>query len=158
MRRVPLLAATLLAACGGSTMTTLPSPGDLHSLVVRTDFSNDEAWLALRSAIAAPQGDFRAMVTFVDDRSYEGLTIDSFLKLAARDPNQTFIFVVDSETISRSEHPILVVDLHEQPGRSLRVVPASMWSVQNNLYLANMDWEEFAASTNSDGVFRGFPK
>jgi len=153
-----LLVVTLFLACGDSPMPRLPTPGDLHSLVVRTDFSNDETWSALSSAITAPQGDFRAMVTFVDDRSYEGLTIDSLLKLAARDPNQTFIFIVDAETISRSDHPILVVDLHEQPGRSLRVVPASMWSVQNNLYLANMDWEEFAASTDADGVFRGFPK
>jgi len=157
MRCVVLLAAMLLSACG-STMTTLPSPPDLHSLVVRTDFSSDTTWSDVCSAIAAPQGDFRAMVTFVDDRRHEGLTIDSLLELAANDSDLTFIFVVDSETITSSDHPVLVVDLHWQPGRTFRVVPALMWSVQNNLYLSNMDWEEFAEAANADGVFRGFPK
>ena len=157
MKRATLLTASLFVACGGSTMTTLPASMDLHSLVVRTDFSSDAAWADLCSAITAPQGDFRAMVQFVDDRKHDGLTTDALVELATKDSAQTFIFVVDSETFRRSDHPILVVDLHERPGRTLRVVPSAMWSVQNNLYLANMDWEEFATSADADGVFRGFP-
>jgi uncharacterized protein DUF6924 len=31
-----------------------------------------------------------------------------------------------------------------------------MWGVENNLSLANMDFEEFADSVDADGVFRGF--
>jgi hypothetical protein len=31
-----------------------------------------------------------------------------------------------------------------------------MWGVENNLSLANMDWEDFAATVDEDGVFRGF--
>ena len=68
------------------------------------------------------------------------------------------IFVVDRETITRSDHPVLVVDLYEQPGRTFRVIPAAMWSVQNNLSLGNMDWEEFAEWTDPDGIFRRFPE
>jgi hypothetical protein len=136
----------------------LPDPGDLHSLVLRTDFSSDSTWAELRSAIAAPQGEFRAMVTFVDDRRYERLTIETLLQMTRTDPNRTFIFVADSEAMARSDHAILVVDLRGDPGRTFRVVPPAMWSVQNNLYLANMDWEEFAESAGADGVFRGFPE
>jgi hypothetical protein len=33
-----------------------------------------------------------------------------------------------------------------------------MWSVENNLALSNMDFEEFATAVDGDGVFRGFPK
>jgi hypothetical protein len=32
-------------------MTTLPQPDDLTSLVLRTDFSDDVAWTALKAAI-----------------------------------------------------------------------------------------------------------
>jgi len=59
-------------------------------------------------------------------------------------------------TLTNAEHPILVVDLWETPGRTFRVIPARMWSVENNLSLANMDFHEFAESAGADGVFRGF--
>jgi len=52
---------------------------------------------------------------------------------------------------------VLVVDLYDEPGRSFRVVPQEAWSVENNLSISNMDFEEFADSVDADGVFRGFP-
>jgi hypothetical protein len=140
-------------------VATLPPPNDdLSSLVLRTDFSSDATWSEVSSAIAAPQGDFRAMVTFVNDRRHEGLALESLLSVAGKGSDQTFIFVVDRETITRSDHPVLVVDLYEQPGRTFRVIPAAMWSVQNNLSLGNMAWEEFAEWTDPDGIFRRFPE
>lgn len=39
-----------------------------------------------------------------------------------------------------------------RPGRP----PRELWSVDNNLNIANMDWEEFADNTDGDGIFRGF--
>lgn len=33
-----------------------------------------------------------------------------------------------------------------------------MWSVENNLSIANMGFEEFADSADEKGVFRGFPR
>lgn len=35
-------------------------------------------------------------------------------------------------------------------------VSSALWSVENNINLANMDWPEFASSVGEDGVFRGF--
>jgi len=32
-----------------------------------------------------------------------------------------------------------------------------LWSVDNNLNLANVDWDEFADNVDRAGVFRGFP-
>jgi len=138
-------------------MPTLPKADDLCSLVLRTDFRDDSAWSEVRSSITDPVGEFQAYVNFVADRSLDGLGIDQLLELLTADFDQTFIFLVDHETLSRPDHPILVVDLYHEPGRSFRVIPSSMWSVQNNLSLANMDWEEFAESVDEDGVFRGFP-
>ena len=43
-----------------------------------------------------------------------------------------------------------------QYGATFRVVPSEMWSVQNNLTISNMDWEEFTDNVDTDGIFRGF--
>ncbi|MGF1568782.1 MAG: hypothetical protein ACFCVD_12050 [Nodosilinea sp.] len=45
----------------------------------------------------------------------------------------------------------------DEPGRTFRVIPREMWGVENNLSISNMDYYEFADSTDADGVFRGFP-
>jgi hypothetical protein len=45
------------------------------------------------------------------------------------------------------------------PDRSkppFRCIPAEMWGVENNLNIANMDWEDFADEVDADGIFRGF--
>lgn len=68
-----------------------------------------------------------------------------------------FVFLVDNVTISDPETPLVALDLLHEPGRWFRVVPAEMWSVENNLSIANMDFFEFAEAADPDGVFRGFP-
>ena len=162
MQHALLLTLTVMAACsdmtGNPSVHTFPKTDDLHSLVVRTDFGDDSVWSDVRAAIAAPVGEFRAYVTFVDDRRYDGFTVGQLLAMVPASWDHTFIFLVDHDTLTRPDHPVLVVDLYGQRGRSFRVIPSEMWSVQNNLSLANMDWEEFADSVDEDGVFRGFPK
>lgn len=49
-----------------------------------------------------------------------------------------------------------MVDLDDEPGRTFRVIPRELWSVENNLSIANMDYRDFADSVGADGVFRGF--
>ncbi|HEX3049966.1 MAG TPA: hypothetical protein VHP83_04870 [Aggregatilineaceae bacterium] len=133
-----------------------PLPETEQSLVLRTDFSDDAAWQSLCAAIEAPVGDFRAYVEFVSDPAFDGLTLDQVLALHPQGAGRTFMFIVDQRAISDPEHPIRVVDLYEEPGRTFRVIPSAMWSVENNLSLANMDFFEFAEVVDSDGVFRGF--
>ena len=126
------------------------------SLVLRTDFSDDSAWDSVCAAIRAPVGDFRAYVECVSDPAFAGVTPAEILSLQPEGFNHSFLFIVDGIALSSSEHPIVVVDLIEEPGRWFRVVPREAWAVQNNLSLANMDFEEFADSVDPDGVFRGF--
>lgn len=133
-------------------------PRTKNALVLRTDFSNDVVWGAVCSEISEPVGEFRAYVDCVSDANYAGLNAGRVVELASKDKNRTFLFVVDEVTITAREHPILVVDLYDEPGRSFRVVPRELWGVENNLSIANMDFEEFANSTDYDGVFRGFPR
>ena len=136
-------------------MKTIPSSED--SLVLRTDFSGDSAWASICAAIGQPVGEFRAYVGFVSDPEYDGLTAEQLTRLMPDDSDLTFAFIVDRVALTRPEHPILVVDLCNEPGRTFRVIPSQMYAVENNLSIANMDFEEFAEEVDDDGIFRGFP-
>jgi len=128
-----------------------------YSLVVRTDFSDDALWERVCKAIQEPQteSEFQALVECMSDKSCMRLTPAAISALLPKNSNRSFLFIVDSETISKPEHPVLVVDLAEEPGRTFRVVPSEAWSVENNLRLANMGFADFADSVGADGVFRG---
>ncbi len=131
-------------------------PNRDQSLVLRTEFSDDAAWKTVCSAIEEPVGAFKAYVDFIDDREYEGLTPEQLLKLVPEDTYHSFVFMVDKIALSEQEHPVLVVDLSEEPGRTFRVVPSEAWGIQNNLSIANMGFSEFADNVDEDGIFRGF--
>ena len=127
-----------------------------NTVLLRTFFGDDAAWVALCAAVQAPVGEFRAYVTPVDDPTYAELSIEDVVALAS-DGERTFVLIADRVAQLDSEHPVLVVDLYAEPGRSFRVVPTEAWGVENNLSIANMDFDEFAGAVDERGVFRGFP-
>jgi hypothetical protein len=136
-----------------------PLPKTDHSLLLRTDFSDDAAWASLCEAIRRPSEDgFTASIDGVSDVDYDGLTIAQLIVLSPQGSDRRFAFIADRSTFADRERPILVVDLHDEPGRMFRVIPREMWGVENNLAIANMDFREFAESVDPDGVFRGFPQ
>ncbi|HUR95172.1 MAG TPA: hypothetical protein VMY76_11345 [Gemmatimonadales bacterium] len=125
--------------------------------VIRTDFSDQAAWQQLREEIGRPVDGFFAYVEFVDDPEYRGLDPAGLLALFPPGHHQGFAFIADGMTMTRPDHPLLVVDLRHAPGREFRAVPSAVQSIENNLSIANMDFEEFAGAVGDDGVFRGFP-
>ena len=131
-------------------------PNTKDSLVLRTDFSDDSAYMSLCSVIREPVGEFRAYVECVSDVAYEGLSVEQLVSLAAQGFSKRFLFVVDRPALTSPEHPILVIDLDREPGRTFRVIARELWGVENNLSIDNMNFEEFADSVDADGVFRGF--
>ena len=131
---------------------------ELSTIVIRADFSDDAAWLKVWEAVKTPVGPYQANLIAIEDRKHDGLTAERLPAILPKDFKHTFVFIVDRTTLVEREHPVLVVDAYEQPGRSFRVIPSEVWGVQNNLKLANMDWEDFSESTDPDGVFRGFPR
>jgi uncharacterized protein YbcV (DUF1398 family) len=135
-------------------------PQTEHALVLRTEFSNQAAWEEICSAIRKPVGIFRflANVDFVDVVEYADITKDQLLNLIPRNYNHSFIIVADRTAISLPDHPLLIVDLYERSGHEFRAVPSQVQSIENNLSIANMDFEEFAEAVDEDGIFRGFPK
>lgn len=127
------------------------------TLMLRSDYSDDSAWNELCRLVEAPsEDDFRANLTFVEDPELDGNSVAELMAIVDRGDYQSFFFVADQEAIRGPEHTVLVVDLADQRGRTFRVIPPEMWSVENNRSLANMDFEEFAESVDPEGIFRGF--
>ena len=131
------------------------------AVLVRTWFGDGDAWESLLLEVRTPSEDgFLANVVAVDDPALEGLTAEA---LQAKQKAGPFVsFLADETTLVRAEHPILAVwvfarrDGSQLDHRPFRVVPSALWSVENNINSANMDWREFAGSVGDDGVFRGF--
>ena len=135
-------------------MPTLP----VHApAVVRTHFGDDAAWAALVEAVGTPSDEgFLAKVVLVDDRAFDGLGTDEVLAALPTDANQAVLFIADADTLTRPDRPLLVVRLLGSPGRTFRMVPEQLWSVENNLSLANLSWSDFEGVLDSEGVYRGF--
>ena len=115
---------------------------------------------------------FQAYFEFLDDPAFQGVTIAELLSLVSSEYKTQFGFlmVVDHATITQPEHPLLIVNLdgdeaHEgkedpagepEYGREFRAIPTAVSSIESNLSIANMGFEEFADAVDEDGVFRGF--
>ena len=133
-------------------------PATENTLALRTDFSDESAWKSLCAAIQDPDADFTANVDFVSDPKYDGLAPDQLPSLLPADSALSFAFIIDRTALSHPDHPILVIDLQEKPGRTFRVISSALWEVENNLSIANMGFDEFADAVDQDGIFRGFQK
>jgi hypothetical protein len=144
-----------------AALVTARSIGSTENpLVVRTHFSDEAAWNEIKQRIEAPVGpdQFRANVAYLDDRSYDAMTKNRLWATVSSDYDHSFIVVADAHAMVHAEHPLLVVDLVDDPGRELRAIPAALQSIENNLSLGNMDFSEFAMAADeaSDKVFREF--
>jgi hypothetical protein len=133
-------------------MKSLPQADE--TLLIRTDFSDQEGWEALWTAVTTPNADdFLANVHLVDDPAYSDATVE---QLAALAPVPSLIIVADKIAITSPEQPLLTIYQGEEGSGQLRVIAQELWSIENNISLANMDWEEFTNAADDDGVFRGF--
>jgi hypothetical protein len=139
-------------------MKQIPETGNPQ--VLRTDFSNQAAWERICAIIRKPVSifRFRANVEFLDDMEYSGITKDQLLEIIPKNYSHSFIIIVDRIAISLPDYPLLVVDLYERSGHEFRAIPSQIQAIENNLSIANMDFEDFAVSVDKSGVFRGFPK
>lgn len=128
---------------------------DEGSLLVRTDFSDNEAWATLIRDAAKPYGPNGFMATFtpIDDRTFEGMGAEG---LSVHGGDAFFVFAADQQSMHGPDRTLLVVDRLHDRGQSFRVAVDHAHSVENNLSLFNMDFFEFARAVGEDGVFRGF--
>ena len=132
-------------------------PTSENALLIRTDFSDQSAWKKLAAAARKPDDPFTFNMEIVDERANSGATVEQLMQALPEDYPHSFMVVADSISISQPDNPLLVVDLAEERGRQFRTVAAQVASIDNNLSIANMDFEEFAGLVDESGVFRGIP-
>lgn len=128
------------------------------SLLVRTDFASDDAWREVRDqALRESEEGFRAYLEPVSDPVFDGAGWEEVrAAVPANEDGASVLFIADSATLTRPDHPVLVVDLLDDDRRPFRCIPPELWGIDNNLNMANMDWAEFAHAVDENGVFRGF--
>lgn len=134
-------------------------PETENALVLRTDFSEQSTWDLICKMIQKPVGlfGFRANVDFLSDEEYSNMTKEQLMSLIPKDYNHAFIMVVDQTTISHPDHPLLVIDLFGvEIENEFRAIPSQIQAIENNLSIANMDFEDFASEVGEDGIFRGY--
>jgi hypothetical protein len=143
-------------------MKMLPDTKD--SPVIRTDFENQSAWETICDLIRAPVRVFGqdlfayVEVEFVEDTEFRDLSTEELMRRAPMgdEYGASCLLVVDKIATRHPEFPILVVDLWDERGRTFRTIPSEILGIECNLSLSNMDFRDFANSTDQDGVFRGF--
>jgi hypothetical protein len=136
---------------------SLPEPDDLTSLVLRADFSDDQAWTAMQTMVNASCE--HPCATYVSDPAYANVDIQALVDAdgSADDDGKVFYrFLADVTTMTDAEHPLLAVDLADEPGRTFRVPPRWYAGISANLAIANMDFREFADAADASGTYRGF--
>ena len=169
-----IVAMFLLAGCR-PVEKPMEAPDSSEQWVIRTDFSNDAAWSKVCELVAAPNRqagmEFHAYVKFVSDESNRDRKPHDLVRSLPDDYPGMFCFVADRECLASPEHPVLVVGFYPSDHKSFsrkpretppediktfRALPSQIQGIQNNLDIANMDFEEFAEAADRDGVFRGF--
>lgn len=145
-------------SCNSRMITQNKSiPDSKNPLVIRTFFKKNSDWIIItRKLTASYEMGFKAYVDLLNDKTYEGLTSDRLIKNGIGKYKHGFIFLADSITFSDSENTVICIDLVDNPGKSFRVIPSELWSIENNLSINNMDFIEFYESCDENGVFRGF--
>jgi len=110
-----------------------PIPNTEHALVLRTDFSNQNAWDSICAAIRRPNDayHFIAYVDFMDDEGYSGINKEQLLTLITENYNHSFIIIIDETTISHPDHPLLIIDLIDDgTGNEFRALPAQVQAIE----------------------------
>jgi len=92
----------------------------------------------------------------VDDETFDRVPWEQLRAVVqATGQRAAVLFVADNEAM-REPYPVRVVDLSTEGRLPFRCAATRLWSVDSDLNLANMDWEEFTTAVDAVGVFRGF--
>ncbi|MEU5640388.1 DUF6924 domain-containing protein [Streptomyces milbemycinicus] len=123
--------------------------------LLRTDFGDDEAWQAVRAAVAAPVGGglTRADTEPVDDRRLADFASEQIVASIAPEAPYAVVVVADRRTMTEAAMPLLVIDVADRT--ELRCVPEALWALLTDTGVRGMQLAEFLAAVGSDGLFRG---
>jgi uncharacterized protein DUF6924 len=147
-------------------MRTLPKADGYYPdlLVIRTDYHDEQAWQAVKAALAEPWGvkgeESVQDVSYVDDPAWADASVDTVL--AALEENEehgeygeygwSVVFIADHVTMAGNPGKLLAVNTEieddenvEDYQREFRTEPRQRpHDIHCNLSLGNMDFEDFA--------------
>jgi hypothetical protein len=131
------------------------------TLLVRTDFDNAEGWTSLLSSLGTldedgyPQpdaddtdpSDVDLFACVIDDPTFESLQpgqVPALIPTITKDAQHTtMVALADARTLADPAHHLLVVDLYDTSGQSIRISLSGAGAMAINLEIANMDFHEF---------------
>ena len=133
----------------------LPEGDDVP--VIRTDFTDDAAW---QDALARVTGEYSTggdgppvsfPMTPIDDSRYRDLTPDQLRVLVPQGVDWPMLVVADAQTMASPRRHLLLVNLDEDSlGPIARATPAATVEMAINLWMGNMDWEDFVGDPDYD--------
>ncbi|MFF2996633.1 DUF6924 domain-containing protein [Streptomyces sp. NPDC057950] len=141
------------------------------ALIIRTDYSDEQAWAAVRAELMRSwgDGDFEPYVHIADDPKWAGCTSAQILAAVSADEELSAVFLADRDSMGDGPITLLAVavlareecDSDEEfdaDGGEFRTVPAGIHEMHANLMIANMSFGDFkeAAENDSQGAFQGF--
>ncbi|MCY1136705.1 hypothetical protein OWR29_01755 [Actinoplanes sp. Pm04-4] len=133
---------------------------DLAPVVVRCDYSDDDAFTAVVHALTRP-------FFIIRGPEWDGATVGEVMAVARCHPAVPVVFIADTRTMSSPEHPLLAVanttpdddDYAEttRAGRAFRVRPSAAHEVHGLLELLVAGFAGLAeqAAREPDQVYRG---
>jgi thiol-disulfide isomerase/thioredoxin len=147
--------------------------GDFQALVIRTDYSDERAWVDLTTALVAAYVGVpgEPPVFLVDDPAWAEATVEEVLGALGED-GIAVVFLADAVSMRADHHAVLAVTTMPEAefldggdeatavgfAREFRSIPGEAWEIHATLGEGSMDFAEFAAAAAADpeGVFRGF--
>lgn len=131
---------------------TLPEADE--PVLLRIGFTDDQGWAALRDEVEAGAAEYGVdfeFVTYVDDPAFRDLPVE---RVALAGHPHPVLVLADDVTFASAEHPLLVVDVDEEPSTAFRATPDAIYSIVINLGLGNMDFTDFSEDVDSSGIYR----
>ncbi|MFF3574620.1 DUF6924 domain-containing protein [Nocardia jiangxiensis] len=132
--------------------------------IVRTDFSDDDAWERAWRDITRLRKYWDDEVvldgTLVALPEFDGWTGADLATMLSEVDMHAVVLTVDAVTLASPEHPVLVTELDPEPAekqdepRSFRATPHALLDAVLQLSIANFDWEDFSESVDEDGILR----
>ena len=128
---------------------------DDSAILLRTDFSDQEKWDECKRIICNPDEPFICNINFVEDIAFlnkDPINIKNEVPMKYLSP---VLFVADKLALQTVDFPCLVLGLNHNRDLSFRALAKTLPMIENNLSIANEDFEEFMAATGPTGIFLG---
>ncbi|MEW2547781.1 hypothetical protein AB0910_18755 [Streptomyces sp. NPDC047002] len=119
-----------------------------HSPVLRTDFTDEDAWRALLGELG------EGWVAVLAEPAHAGLGTEGLLALLPEGRRYPVLVVADAATFAGAERTLLLVDLADAHHPTVRVAASAFPSVIGNLAIQNTEFATYRESADASGVYR----